>query len=82
MSTYSHMKMSIKGAIRNRAFRGFTNSETGRELSPREGEEYLLDCLEKGWKYLPLGDCPGFDYMTGCPGHEVEDETEEVNRAG
>jgi len=36
-----------------------------------EVKEFLEEQLFWGYKYLPLEDCEGFNYETGCPGHEV-----------
>ena len=36
----------------------------------REIRKFLADQLAKGRELLPCGDCEGFDYKTGCPGHE------------
>jgi hypothetical protein len=43
---------------------GFLDADAAREA--------LLDNLEAGHKYLPVGPaCDGFSYETGCPGHDV-----------
>jgi hypothetical protein len=51
-------KGSLKGV--------FTDAETGNKLSDQEARNYLYDCLAKGWRVIPLGDCDNFDYQTGC----------------
>lgn len=70
-----HLSMSIRGALRrpNSELVGmFNDDETGRVLSGAEAREHLLDCLEAGKKVLPCSsECEGFDYQTGCPGHET-----------
>lgn len=35
----------------------------------QEALDYLYDCLAKGWRVIPVGDCDSFDYQTGCKGH-------------
>lgn len=76
MPKTTHLCMNIRGFMRNHSFpRGyrdvFTNTETGKPLTPHEAREYLFDCLAKGWRVIPLdSSCEGFDYQTGCPGHE------------
>lgn len=38
--------------------------------------DWLKLQLAQGKKVLPMGDaCEGFSYVTGCPGHAVEEET-------
>lgn len=65
------MRMLIAGAIRNKAFSGF--SDNGRELTRKEAETELRRLLAEGHKYLLVGDpkeCPNFDPKgEGCPGH-------------
>lgn len=77
-----HMCMDVRGFMRNnsypRGYRGvFSDPETGRTLSPAEAQDFLLGCIAKGWKVIPLDSaCEGFDYQKGCPGNEVENGTE------
>jgi hypothetical protein len=79
--TTRHLRMSIKGALM-RTDRELqidlgdaittdhgTVLHTGREIRAA-----LLDELGKGRLYLPMGDCEGFDYTKGCPGHALPDE--------
>lgn len=35
-----------------------------------ELRDALMDELSKGHEVIPMGECEGFDYKTGCPGHE------------
>jgi hypothetical protein len=72
-----HMCADIRGMLNNYTRKGslkntFTD-ETGHKLSHEEAREYLYDCLAKGWKVIPMGECDNFDYQTGCKGHRVED---------
>lgn len=69
-----HCCADIRGMLRYHSRKGslkgvFTDTETGRKLSDEEAREYLYDCLAKGWRVLPMGDCDNFDYQTGCKGH-------------
>lgn len=42
-------------------------------MTPREVKAAFIDELLKGHELIPFGDpCEGFDYKTGCPGHEIE----------
>ena len=75
MSTIVHVCLSVRGALLNRSFDGFTNSD-GTTATRRQVEEFLLEELSKGHEVIPMSnDCVGFDYKTGCPGHKKEDAT-------
>lgn len=66
-----HMKMDIRGALRNwddRLMRG-TITDNGRVLSNLEARAMLMTELAKGTKYLPCGDCDNWDPVHGCLGH-------------
>lgn len=73
MSKTVHMCLDIRGALRwgKKKMRGMFKDESGRTLTPDEAEEFLFDCLAKGWRVIPLTHvpCEGFSYETGCPGH-------------
>ena len=68
--TNRHVRLDIRGALRNRAFDGLT-SDAGEPLSRSEAERGLRSHLERGDRFLPVGDCPEFDTQTGCPGHPL-----------
>lgn len=73
-----HMSMNIEGALRNygrKSMKGLITDDDGTEWSDLKVRNYLQECLNKGWRLLPCGDCEGFDYQKGCPGHPME-ETE------
>ena len=69
-----HMSMNIEGALRNykgKKMTGLLSDDNDRDLSDKEVRAYLKECLSKGWKKIPCGDCEGFDHFDkGCPGHE------------
>lgn len=72
-----HCCADIRGMLRNYSRKGslkgvFADNETGRKLSDEEAREYLYDCLAKGWRVLPVGECDNFDYQTGCKGHPAD----------
>ena len=49
----------------------------GRQLTTAdELRAFLADCLAEGKEVIPLTNeaCEGFDYKTGCPGHERPDD--------
>jgi hypothetical protein len=81
-TTIKHMSMNIAGALRNagkRKMTGLLSDDDGRELSDKEVRQHLSECLAKGWKLIPAGECEGFDYFGGgCPGHEVKENEESL----
>lgn len=76
--------MNIKGSLRNfkrRKMTGLLEDDDGRELSDSEVRKYLAECLNKGWRVIPCGDCDNFDYQTGCKGHPLtKKEYEQKNK--
>jgi len=82
MKRIFHMAQSVRGALRNwRTPRDYPRgylTENGRELSFDEAINVMMEELSKGREVLPLGDpCEGFDYKTGCPGHDEEGEEDD-----
>ncbi len=74
-----HMCLDIRGFIRNnhfpRDYRGVFQHDDGKPMEPQEAQDFLFDCIAKGWKVIPCdSSCDGFDYQKGCPGHEIPDE--------
>ena len=50
---------------------GPNTNDDGSKATENEVHAFLLDQLAMGRKLLPMSkDCVGFDYQTGCPGHE------------
>lgn len=69
-----HVSMSVRGAIKNKSFDGFTNKE-GLPVSKQEAQDFLLDQLAMGREKIPFGEpCEGYSYKDGCPGHEEKEE--------
>lgn len=70
--------MDVRGALRNvRDLVGSVKNDQGRKLNRDEIFEWLCDELAKGRAVIPFGKpCEGFDYQTGCPGHEKGTESE------
>lgn len=78
MSRTIHMCISVRGML------NWSDAETRRNLKSikkddgtrfadiREFRRMLMDELAAGHEKLPLHNppCEGFDYRTGCPGHE------------
>jgi hypothetical protein len=70
----THVALDICGAMENP--KAFKNAITvnGKTLNDvREIKDFFHGQLEMGRKVLPFGDCEGFDFIRGCPGHYVED---------
>ena len=72
-----HMSYDIKGILKLYKKKSMYGPLTidGKVLNDSEARQFLNDCIEKGYKCLPMGDsddCPNFDYYGGgCPGHPV-----------
>ena len=77
MSTVIHMSLDIAGVMRDPdTLRILAKSATRDDGKPFENVTQLKQALQmeldKGRRVLPMSDeCEGFDYQTGCPGHEV-----------
>jgi hypothetical protein len=51
--------------------RSITKEDGTRYTSVHEFRNALMDELSQGHEVIPMGDaCEGFDYRSGCPGHE------------
>lgn len=78
MTQIRHMRLDVKGALRNwgkRQLKSFASAFTvdGRQCrTADEARDALLQCLSEGKLFLPMGECDGFDFKTGCPGHRKE----------
>lgn len=73
MLTKRHMKMSIRGFIKNNSFpsdyRDVFTDDKGNPLSPHDAREFLFDELSQGHEVIPVGECDNFDFKNGCQGH-------------
>lgn len=72
MTRHAHCCMDIRGALHNiKQLVGSVTNDEGRKLDRDEIFSWLCDELAKGRRVLPFGKpCEGFDYQTGCPGHD------------
>lgn len=65
-----HMCMSLRGVLKNKlgnkTLAGLFTKNDGTDCSHNEAIDYISDCLSKGWRVIPMGDCPKFDYQDGC----------------
>ena len=67
-----HLSIDIAGFLRKaqgQTIKGLMNHEDGTDCTDQEVREFLADCLLKGWKLIPVGDCTNFDHQKGCQGH-------------
>lgn len=70
-----HCCLDIRGGMRNaRMLKGCITVDGRRLDTVQEIRNFLQSQLDLGRRVLPMGDCEGFDYQTGCPGHYVEVE--------
>lgn len=80
MARNIHLSQSIRGALMNwddEDWVGVVRDDAGRLMHPREVKAAFLDHLARGVELLPIGGpCEGFDPVTGCPGHEISEESE------
>lgn len=79
MSKTIHLCVSVRGLLNH------SKSEMKRDLkwiTDGDGKKFpsvdalkhaLMDELAKGHEVLPTCPCEGFDYKTGCPGHEQQE---------
>jgi hypothetical protein len=77
MKEIRHMSVDITGVLRNygkKSMKGLITEDNGAEWTDVMVRKYLNKCLAEGKKLLPIGDCEGFDYQKGCPGHPVKEE--------
>jgi hypothetical protein len=72
-----HMCVSVRGMLNwtaaetKRNLCSITKSDGSRYASVGEFKNELLDEISRGHEVIPIGEaCEGFDYKTGCPGHE------------
>lgn len=74
-----HMCISVRGMLNwdlretKRNLKSMTKNDGTRFASVEEFRHAMMDELSQGHQVLPLGPaCEGFDYKTGCPGHEEQ----------
>ena len=74
------MALDIRGFLMNntrkRDYAHMFRHDDGRLMTPDEAKAELLNQLAMGRKLLPFGECEGFSYETGCPGHPVSEDRE------
>ncbi len=72
--TRFHLSQSIEGALRNWAPADWDIVAEENNLSVKECKNQFWDLFREGKRLLPMGEpCEGFDYVKGCPGHEIKE---------
>jgi hypothetical protein len=69
-----HVSIDIRGVLEwsNNRLDGFLRDRDSRRLlTADEVRAALQDELAKGHSLIPWGNCEGFDFREGCPGHPV-----------
>ena len=77
MKRVHHLSCYILGLLREfkgKSLYGVIKDDDERYVSDEEARAYLKECIDKGWIVLPAGDCPTFDYVTGCNCVHLTDE--------
>lgn len=73
----THLCVDIRGILNHTrypsGYRDMLKRDDGTTMPPHEARNTLYDELAKGRKVLQTGPCEGFDYQTGCPGHEQDE---------
>jgi len=85
MTKTVHICLDIRGFLKSHMlsgeFDGMFRDDDGRKLTADEAKDMLLDQLVLGRKVLPYGQCEGFSYETGCPGHEDPESSPVVSNS-
>jgi len=72
VKTNIHLCQDIEGAILNWSAKTWCAVGKYNNMTAREVKRMFIQYLREGKKVLPIsGECEGFSYETGCPGHDV-----------
>jgi hypothetical protein len=74
-----HMRMDVRGFLRNNAYpkdyRDVFTHDSGRPMTPSEAHDELLNHIQQGHNFIPMGECDNFDFVEkGCLGHDEDDD--------
>lgn len=78
--THYHFSQSIEGALKNWNRLEWLNVARNNGMTIEEIKIEFEIMLVQGKRLLPLGDCEGFSYVDGCPGHSLETVDTEAAR--
>lgn len=68
-----HCSLDVRGALKTMTKRQLGKMFKG--MNADQARDALLDQVAAGHVVIPVGPaCNGFDYTTGCPGHESEED--------
>jgi len=77
--TKFHVHISTRGVLHctnSQLMRDWAGSIKINGKAPKDGAEIreaFMDELVQGHECIPFNEpCEGFDYKTGCPGHEID----------
>lgn len=80
MGRLLHLQQDIIGALTNWTDRDWQLNarewkRNGCSMNAAELRAEFARLAGEGFKLIPCGPCEGFDPHTGCPGHEIEELT-------
>ncbi len=69
-----HMSVDIAGVLRwsDKELVNMFTDEDGNRRPAAYVRDWLKLQLAQGKRVLPMGECDGFSYTDGCPGHPCE----------
>ena len=68
-----HICQSVSGALKNWTKKDWDMMAKDNNCTPKEAKQWFQEQHDLGRAVIPIGEkCEGFDYVTGCPGHEVD----------
>lgn len=68
-----HICQSVDGALANYTARDWKHLAKNNNCSVLAVKKWFKKQQEEGKRVIPFGEkCEGFNYETGCPGHEEE----------
>lgn len=78
-----HMGQSIRGALLNNRWKrgnsatlvGCVKDDDGNVLNSLGVFNWLCDQLKLGHEVYPYGECDNWDWVKGCQGHEIKEES-------
>lgn len=75
MGRIYHCNLDIAGALRNPRWLDGIKDDHGVLLTREQAKAQLQRQYDAGARCIPVGErCDGFDDVTGCPGHEQDDQ--------
>jgi len=66
-----HLCQSVERALKNWKSREWKSVAKENGISVEECKSIFRQYVREGKRLIPIGECEGFSYETGCPGHEI-----------